>query len=128
MTLALAAIVPVPSCWSVVDSQIPHDPSSADSASASLLTLPANAEPNDYTALVGAQVAGGSGVRVGAAAAARTTFTVEPANFLQARWLQLKRFFADNRPWTWLVPALLAFALATSLVRKRFRFTVARRA
>jgi hypothetical protein len=92
------------------------------------LTLPANAEPNEYTALVGAQIAGGRGVRVGAAAAARTTFTVEPANFLQARWLELKRFFGDNRPWTWLAPALLAFAAASSFVRKRFRFSVARRA
>jgi hypothetical protein len=92
------------------------------------LTLPANAEPNDYTALVGAQIASGRGVRVGAAAAARTTFTVEPSNLLQARWLQLKRFFGDNRPWTWLAPSLLAFVLTTAFVRKRFSFTVVRRA
>jgi hypothetical protein len=92
------------------------------------LTLPANAEPNDYLALVGAQIAPGNGAQVGAAAAARTTFTVEPANLLQAGWLQLKRLFGDNQPWTWLVPALLTFAFATAVARKRFSFTVARRA
>lgn len=94
------------------------------------LTLPASANPDDYTTLVGAELVGGDakGARVGAAAAARTTFTVEPANFLQARWLQLKRFVGDNAPWTWLVPALFAFGFAAWTVRRRFSFTVARRA
>jgi hypothetical protein len=92
------------------------------------ITLPANARPDSYSALVGAQIAGErGGVQVGAAAAARTTFTVEPANLLQASWLQAKRFLGDHRPWIWLLPALLGSVLGLSFVRNRFRFTIARR-
>jgi hypothetical protein len=93
------------------------------------LVLPTDADPGDYVALVGAQiVTEGSGAQVGAAAAARTTFTVEPATTLQAWWLKLKTFLGDAAPWSWLVPALALLALLTFFVRKRFSLTVARRA
>jgi hypothetical protein len=93
------------------------------------LEVPTDAEPGDYIALVGAQiVTEGGGAQVGAAAAARTTFTVEPASTLEAWWLELKTFFNDHTPWTWLVPALLVLLLAAQQARKRLSLTVARKA
>lgn len=92
------------------------------------ITLPSGADPGDYIALVGPQiVAEAAGAQVGAAAAARLTFTVEPASLLEAWWLKVKRFFSDNTPWTWLVPSLLAFAALVALVGRRFSFRVERR-
>src|ERR1041385_9327424 len=54
------------------------------------LVVPTDASPGDYIVLVGAQIASQrSGATVGAAAAARTTFTVAPASAVDAAmtWL-----------------------------------------
>jgi len=56
--------------------------------------------------LVGAQIASQrSGATVGAAAAARTTFTVAPANAVDAALTWLGQTFSDLLPWSELNPA-----------------------
>jgi hypothetical protein len=92
------------------------------------LDVPADAEPGDYAALIGPQIAaGGSGPQVGAGAAARLTFAVQPSSALDAWLRMLWRFLAEN-PWVWIA-ALVAIAAALLwFVRRRFRFTIQRRA
>jgi hypothetical protein len=93
------------------------------------IELPTRADPGDYAALVGPQiVTTGAGAHVGAAAASRVTFTVEPATWLQARWLKLKTFFDDNSPWSWLVPTLALVAILGRQLRSRFALRIERRA
>jgi hypothetical protein len=93
------------------------------------LVVPTDAEPGNYVALVGAELVGeGDGAQVGAAAAARTTFTVESATALESWWLRLETFLGDHTPWTWLMPGTLGFALVALQARRRLSFTVARRA
>lgn len=92
------------------------------------LVLPSGADPGDYLVLVGAQIADErGGARVGAVAAARTTFTVEPATLLHAWWLKLKTGFDDLRPWSWLVPLVVVGILGASLLRRRYSFALVRR-
>lgn len=93
------------------------------------LTLPTGADPGDYEGLLAAQiVTEGEGAQVGAAAAARVTFSVESATLLGAWWYRVRTFFSEHGPWTWLVPSLLALALAGRQLRGRFAFRVERRA
>ena len=92
------------------------------------IELPTGADPGDYVALVGPQiVTKGGGAQVGAAAASRVTFTVEPATLLQALWLKAKTFFADHDPWSWLLPLVLVLAALVWRVRSRFSFRIERR-
>lgn len=87
------------------------------------IILPSDARPGDYIALVGAQIATqGSGATVGAAAAARTTFTVQPASSLQAVAVWLERVFTDLLPWSAIAPAIVAGVIALWLLRRRFTF------
>lgn len=91
------------------------------------LTIPAGAEPGEYAALIGPQIAAaGGGAQVGAGAAARLSFTVEPSSALDAFLRQLLRFLADN-PWVWIVALALVAALVLWFVRKRFSFSIQRR-
>ena len=93
------------------------------------IELPTDADPGDYAALVGPQiVTTGRGAKVGAAAASLVTFSVEPANWLQAQWLRLKTFFGDNAPWSWLLPAIALMSLLAWRLRSRFAFRIERRA
>jgi hypothetical protein len=93
------------------------------------LSLPSGANPGDYEALVAAQiVTKGKGAQVGAAAAAKVTFSVESSTWLGAQWYRVRTFFSGHEPWTWLLPALLATALLGWQLRRRFSFQVARRA
>jgi hypothetical protein len=93
------------------------------------LELPTGAHPGDYVALVGPQiVAEGDGAQVGAAAASRVTFSVEPATWLQAEWLKIKTFFSDHAPWSYVVPFVLLLALLAYRIRSRFAFRIERRA
>jgi hypothetical protein len=92
------------------------------------LSLPVGADAGDYEALLGAQiVTEGRGGQVGAAAASRLSFTVEPASTLEAVWLKVERFFTQNVPWTYIVPAALLALLGGWQVRRRYELTVARR-
>jgi hypothetical protein len=93
------------------------------------LSLPTGADPVHYEGLVAAQiVTKGKGAQVGAAAAAKVTFSVESSTWLGGLWYRVRTFFSDHEPWTWLIPALLAMALLGSQVRQRFSFQIARRA
>lgn len=93
------------------------------------IELPTGADPGDYVALVGPQiVTKGSGAQVGAAAASRVTFTVEPATWLQAEWLQIKTFFSDHAPWSYVLPLVLLLAFLAYRIRSRFAFRIERRA
>lgn len=93
------------------------------------INLPTGADPGDYGGLVGAQIVSkGDGAQVGAAAAARITFTVAPSSWLEAQWLRLKTFFAGHLPWSWLVPSLAAGTLTAWLLRRRFTISIGRRA
>lgn len=92
------------------------------------ITLPADAEPGDYAALIGPEIEStGTGAQVGAAAAARLTFTVAPSSLLDGMLRQLGRFFAEN-PWALAMIALVVLLVALAVVRRRFSFSVARRA
>jgi hypothetical protein len=89
------------------------------------LVLPADAQPGDYTVLVGAQIASpGSGASVGAAAAARTTFTIQPTASIEAIARQLGQAFVDLLPWSAIAPAFLAVGLAAWVLRRRFTFRI----
>jgi hypothetical protein len=93
------------------------------------LELPTGADPGDYVALVGPQiVTKGSGAQVGAAAASRVTFSVEPATTLEAYWLKVKTFFSDHGPWSYVAPLVLLLALLAYRIRSRFAFRIERRA
>ncbi|HEX3264433.1 MAG TPA: hypothetical protein VHR16_02085 [Candidatus Limnocylindrales bacterium] len=91
------------------------------------LDIPTDAEPGDYAALVGPKiVAAGSGAEVGAGAAARLTFTVQPSSALDA-WLRwLFRFLGDN-PWIWIGALLVLGLVLVWLLRRRFSISVTRR-
>lgn len=89
------------------------------------LVLPVDAAPGDYTVLVGAQIAAqGEGASVGAAAAARTTFTIQPAGGLEALGTQVGQLFGDLLPWSAVVPAVLVLLVAGWFLRRRFTFRI----
>jgi hypothetical protein len=92
------------------------------------LDIPAGAEPGEYAALIGPQIAAdGSGPQVGAGAAARLTFTIQPSSALEAWLRMLWRFLVDN-PWVWITAIVAAAVVLLWFVRRRFRFTIQRRA
>ena len=93
------------------------------------LSLPTGADPDDYEGLLAAQiVTEGHGAQVGAAAATKLTFQVESATLLGAWWHRLSTWFSNNRPWTWIVPALLASLLVAGQFRSHFALRLERRA
>ncbi len=92
-----------------------------------MLEIPTDAEPGEYAALIGPQiVAEGSGPTIGAGAAARLSFTVQPSSALDAWLRMLWRFLMEN-PWIWIVVLLAVAAAVLWFLRKRFRFSVQRR-
>ncbi len=91
------------------------------------LEIPTDAEPGEYAALIGPQIAAdGGGATVGAGAAARLSFTVQPSSALDAWLRMLWRFLMEN-PWIWIVVLLAVAAGVLWFLRKRFRFSVQRR-
>jgi len=92
------------------------------------LTIPTDAEPGDYSALIGPQIsAEGSGPQVGAGAAARLTFTIQPSSALDAWLRMLWRFLVEN-PWVWIAALVVIGAAILWFVRRRFKFSIQRRA
>ncbi|MEX0783266.1 MAG: hypothetical protein WD557_11490 [Dehalococcoidia bacterium] len=92
------------------------------------LDIPAGARPDDYEALIQAEIAPvGEGTTVGAAAAARLKFTVKPSNILQAWQLETETWFGDNQPWTIVVPAVAALVALAWWMRRRFTISIGRR-
>ncbi len=91
--------------------------------------LPTDSDPGDYETLLGAQiVTEAKGVQVGAAAASRVSFTVEPSSALEAWWLKAREFFSEYSPWSYLFPTLALIVFALWQLRRRVTFSVARRA
>jgi hypothetical protein len=91
------------------------------------LRIPADAEPGDYAALIGPQiVSDGTGAQVGAGAAARLSFTVQPSSEFDALLRELLRFLSQN-PWVWIGALVLLALLVVWRLRKRFSITVTRR-
>ena len=93
----------------------------------SRLTIPSDAEPGDYEALIGPQiVSDGTGASVGAGAAARLSFSVAPSSAIDALLRQLFRFLAEN-PWVLVIAGLALVLLVLWLLRRRFSISIARR-
>ena len=92
------------------------------------ITLPANAEPGRYAALVGPEIVStGTGAQVGAGAAARLTFTVAESSTFDAFLRWLGRTVGQN-PWIFGVVAVAIAAGVARLLRRRFNFSISRRA
>ena len=86
------------------------------------LTLPTGADPGDYFAFIEAHpIAESAGVTVGVAAATRLSFTVKPANWLEAQRVRLNRFIDENEPWSYVVPGAILAALVLLFTRRFFR-------
>ena len=91
------------------------------------ITVAPGAEPGEYLALIGPRIdANGEGAQVGAAAAAKLTFTVEPSTWIEGALRWLWRFVVDN-PVVVAVVALVLLLVVLRFVRRRFAFSVARR-
>src|SRR4051794_41690516 len=120
---------PVPAAWvRFTPDEVTLRPGEIQKVQAKL-QIASGADPGDYEGLLAAQiVTKGKGAQVGAAAAARLTFTVESKTLLGLWWFDVRTFFSDNEPWTWIVPALVLFALLLWQLRSRFAFRVERRA
>jgi hypothetical protein len=120
---------PIPVAWvHVKPAELTLKPGKTQKVQARL-SLPTGADPGDYEGLLAAQiVTKGKGAQVGAAAAAKLTFSVESATLLGAWWYRIRTFLSGHQPWTWLIPALLATALLGNQLRRRFSIQVARRA
>lgn len=120
---------PIPEDWVDVEpAQVTLKPGRTEKVHARL-SLPSSADPGDYEGLLAAQiVTEGKGAQVGAAAAAKLTFSVEASTLLGAWWYRIRTFYSGHEPWTWLVPALLATALLGLQLRRRFSVRIARRA
>lgn len=92
------------------------------------VTVPPDAAPGRYSALIGPQIVGsGEGAQVGAAAAVRLTFTVGESDGLEA-WLRMLGRFISENPWAVGLVGLIVLLIAIRYLRRRFEFQVARRA
>jgi hypothetical protein len=119
----------VPSAWLRFSPQEVTLKPGATRKIAARLSLPTGADPGRYEGLLAAQiVTKGKGAQVGAAAAARLTFSVEASTWLGAQWYRFRTFLSGHQPWTWLLPALVAASLLGVQARRRFSFHVTRRA
>jgi len=93
-----------------------------------LLELPPDAEPGAYSALIGPQIAAeGEGAQVGAGAAARLTFTVGECEGLDC-WLRWLSRWIGEHLYVLLVPLALLALVALRIIRRRFAFSIQRRA
>jgi hypothetical protein len=120
---------PIPDAWvHVRPAELTLRPGKTEKVQARL-NLPTGADAGDYEGLLAAQiVTKGKGAQVGAAAAAKLTFSVEASTWLGAQWYRIRTFISGHEPWTWLIPALLAMGLLGWQLRRRFAFQVVRRA
>jgi hypothetical protein len=110
-----------PSTWFVFEpATVTLDPGQTQRVRVRLL-VPTDAAPGDYLVLVGAQIAAtGGGATVGAAAAARTTFTITPAGPIEAFAAWFGRSFSDLMPWSGIAPGLVVLGGTLWLIRRRF--------
>lgn len=90
------------------------------------LTVPRDAEPGEYRALLRARAGRLEGattaVSVAAAVAATLRFTVENRNF--HFYDPVTDFFSDRAPFSYIGVGLLLALLAAYLIRRRLRFRI----
>jgi len=122
-----AAAQPSQAWFSFNPGELTLGPGESRAVTASI-TLPTDAEPGQYSALLGPEIVStGTGAQVGAGAAARLTFTVAESSGLDAFLRWLGRTIGQN-PWLLVVMALAVLATVLWLLRRRFSFSVSRRA
>ena len=87
--------------------------------------VPTDARPEDYAALLRAQVApAGEGARIGAAAAAVVSFTVKPSNPLEPWLLRAQTAAGRYAPWSYGVPTATLLLLGLWAASRRFAFSL----
>ena len=88
------------------------------------LALPLKMTPGDYFSYLEAHpvIKAGPGTTIGVAAATKTYFSVAPANILQAITHRISSFVVNNAPWTYVVLAIVAAAIAIALFKRFFAF------
>lgn len=91
------------------------------------LTIPVKAAPGEYFAFLEAypvikKEAGITGV--GAAAANKLYFSVAPSNLWQAIIFRVASLLNHYRPWSYMVPAVIIFALIIKFFRRFFSFKI----
>ncbi len=122
-----AAMVPDATWFTFEPAELTLEPGESRPVQA-VITLSPDSEPGPYAALIGPQiVAEGTGAQVGAAAAARLSFTVAPSSWLEGVLRAILRIVGEQ-PWLLAIPAVLVLALAAWLLRRRFSISIARRA
>jgi hypothetical protein len=89
------------------------------------IVLPTGADPGDYFAYLEAHmVATGQGVAIGAGAATKLSFNIEPSNWFEAQRVRLNRWLDDASPWSVLVPGALMGGLVLMFARRFIRIHV----
>lgn len=90
------------------------------------LSLPVKTKPGEYFAYLEARpvVKSGPGTVIGIAAAAKTYFTVAPANFWQAILWRLSSFVSVYAPWSYIILIIIIGAVVITLFRRRFSFQI----
>jgi hypothetical protein len=92
------------------------------------LHLPADVAPGRYEGLLSAGLAPeGEGAQVGAAAAARLTFEVQPSTSVEALLRELTTFASSLAPWSYLILGLIAAAIVLRWTSRRFSLRLERR-
>jgi hypothetical protein len=92
------------------------------------ISLPPNADPGPYEALIGPEIVStGIGAQVGAGAAAHLTFTVAQSSAFDGFMRWIGRTIGQN-PWLLAVVGLAVIVVVLWSLRRRFSFTVSRRA
>ena len=89
------------------------------------IDLPTGARPGSYLALIEAHPAQtADGTRISAAAATRVSFSVKPANQLEAWRLKIDRAINDHAPWSYALPAFALAILTLFMLRRSLRVNV----
>ena len=93
------------------------------------LVLPPNVASASYAGLLRAEIVGSADtpIAVGAAAAARLSFVVQPSGWVEAWANALGSWLAATSPWPAVILAVAAALLVWRRVRRRWRFTLERR-
>ena len=111
-----------PEEWFVFTPQrFPLEPSAAQAVAISL-DLPANAGPGDYFAFLEAHpIAERQGVSIGVAAATKLSFSIRPANVLQAWLFRLSQLIDESQPWSSVFAVTVLAVLAVRLIARYLR-------
>ena len=101
--------------------RFPLEPSTSQAVAISL-DLPANAGPGDYFAFLEAHpIAERQGVSIGVAAATKLSFSIRPANVLQAWLFRLSQLIDESQPWSSVFAVTVLAVLAVRLIARYLR-------